>query len=177
MRVIFLRHGESEYNVKGLINQNPKVLVALTTRGRKQAKEVAKKLNDLGFDAIFISEFPRTKQTAEIINKKRGLSIIVDKKLNEVRVGHEGETSKESGFYSIRDFFTYNEKGFETWKEFKTRIKSFFGELKKSNYESVLVVAHEWIVTVANAIVNNLTDEEMLASGKIGNCEFVELEI
>ena len=96
MKVHFMRHGESEYNVKGLLNQDPKIKVHLTSKGKKQAENAAKKLRKINFDAIFVSEFVRTQETAKIINQGRGTPSFVDKRINEPKTGFEGKSSKES---------------------------------------------------------------------------------
>ncbi|MBU1987926.1 MAG: histidine phosphatase family protein, partial [Nanoarchaeota archaeon] len=64
MEIYFMRHGESEYNVKKLINFDPSVPVHLTENGKKQAEEAAGELKHIRFDAICSSEFPRARETA-----------------------------------------------------------------------------------------------------------------
>jgi len=83
MKVIFIRHGQTDYNVKGLINGDKNVIVHLTAKGRKQVVVAAKKLAAIPFDVIYRSEFIRAKETTEILNSVRDIPVIVDKRVNE----------------------------------------------------------------------------------------------
>jgi coenzyme F420-reducing hydrogenase alpha subunit len=49
MKVVFVRHGESEANVADFINDDPKRIVNLTERGREQAVTVAETLRSMAF--------------------------------------------------------------------------------------------------------------------------------
>ena len=44
MKIILVRHGESEGNVKNEINDDPNRIVNLTARGRQQAEAAAERL-------------------------------------------------------------------------------------------------------------------------------------
>ena len=66
-----MRHAESEYNVKSFISQDPNIKVGITEKGRKQALEAGRKLRDLDFDIIFVSDFLRTQETARIVKGDR----------------------------------------------------------------------------------------------------------
>ena len=67
MIVYFVRHGESEGNLK-LTHQGPDT--PLTEYGLKQASIVAKRLKKLSVDFIYSSTYLRTRQTADIISKE-----------------------------------------------------------------------------------------------------------
>ncbi len=66
-----------------------------------QANDTAHMLRNSSFDVIFCSPLKRAKQTAEIINKNRGLIIIYDDRLRERNYGEFEGTNKSS--------FDYNE--------------------------------------------------------------------
>jgi broad specificity phosphatase PhoE len=176
MKVYFLRHGESTYNVKGLINQDKNIPVHLTSKGKKQASEVGRKLFGVGFDAIYRSEFLRAKETAEIASRNWKVPVFVDERLNEAKVGFEGESAEEFRLDSLHDFYKFKVKGQESWLDVKKRIKSFMKDLKKEKYKTVLVVSHQWPVEIAYEIVNKISDKAAREK-YIGNCEFYELEI
>ncbi len=176
MKVIFLRHGESEYNAKGLINQDPGIKIHLTFKGKKQSEEVAKKFEGIRFDVIFVSEFSRTKETAEIINRHYNVPVLVDSRLNEARVGFEGKTDAEYKLATSRDPFNFKLLGKESWQDLKKRVKNFLQDLKKENYNCVLIVSHQWTTRVANQIINKFSDKEAYAL-PLKNCDFFEFEI
>ena len=72
MNVYFVRHGESEGNFKKTHQGSD---VALSEKGKKQARLVAERLKGIGIDVIYASPFRRTRQTAETIAKELDLPI------------------------------------------------------------------------------------------------------
>lgn len=116
MRLILVRHAESEANAKG-INQGQKIDTSLSDLGKKQANQVAQRLKEEKIDLIYSSDLKRAKETAEQINKFHKLKIIYDERLRE------------------KD---HPEESIET---FVARLLSFFNEIKNIN-KNILVVAH-----------------------------------
>ena len=92
MKFYFIRHGQSNYNVKNLCNDDPKKRVYLTALGKKQAENARERLKNENIEVIYISELPRTKQTAHIINKSHKVPIKVDARINERKTGFEGRS-------------------------------------------------------------------------------------
>lgn len=80
--IYVVRHGQAELNAKrtigGTFEPNP-----LTGKGKKQALELAKKLENIQIDKIYSSDLSRAKQTAEIIASKKGLAIEINELLRE----------------------------------------------------------------------------------------------
>jgi broad specificity phosphatase PhoE len=163
MRLYLLRHGESEYNVKDLINTNPKIDVSLTKKGVKQAEKAAKKLKKIKFDVILVSEFLRAKQTAEIVNRSLNVRFEVEPMLNEINLGYEGRPDKDFLKAAGNNLLHFRGDGTESWQELKKRVGEFLTEIKKKDFENVLVVSHQWTIRVANGLANGLTDEEAYA--------------
>lgn len=79
-KIYFVRHGESEYNVKSLIQHHA---VDLTNDGLKQAEFVARRFKNIPIDIIVSSPMLRTQKTAEIISKKIGKKIVFEKSFEE----------------------------------------------------------------------------------------------
>ncbi|MBI2042896.1 histidine phosphatase family protein [Candidatus Pacearchaeota archaeon] len=67
MKIILVRHGESEHNAKTNLSRDSK----LTKKGEIQAKHLGMKLKKekIKIDAIYTSNLIRSKRTAEIISK------------------------------------------------------------------------------------------------------------
>ncbi len=80
MKVYFVRHGQSEYNV---LRKHHHQHVGLTKLGSMQAKTVARRLKKLSIDVILSSNFKRASQTAEIIAKE------LHRKVDHVELFHE----------------------------------------------------------------------------------------
>ncbi len=85
-RVIFIRHGESESNIYGIISDDYNRF-PLTERGREQAKWTSEQLRGLRFDGIISSPILRAFQTAEIIGEAVGIEPIIDERAKESSFG------------------------------------------------------------------------------------------
>ncbi len=173
MKIYFMRHGESEYNVNRLVNGNVKVKVPLTELGIEQAREAGKKLANKKIEVIFASPFLRTLQTAEAVNRYLNVKIIVDKRLREINFGFEGKNVEEYREMRRRsDIVTvkFRLMGKESFLDVKKRAKSFIAWLKKQDYENVLIVGHEIIVQSAFAILGKMSDEKAFSTS-VKNCE------
>ncbi|PIN74083.1 histidine phosphatase family protein [Candidatus Woesearchaeota archaeon CG10_big_fil_rev_8_21_14_0_10_45_16] len=68
MRLIITRHGETEENVKGIL-QGQLLPGKLTERGKEQARKVAARFKDEKIDAIYTSDLARAIDTAREIAK------------------------------------------------------------------------------------------------------------
>ncbi len=178
MKLYVTRHGETNYNVLGLHNADPKVDVHLTEEGIKQAKELALKLSDTNFDIIYVSELPRTHQTASYINENRDLPVIVDKRLNDVNRGFEGESVAE--YHKLRDAakdpFAYKEPGKESSEDVYERTKDFLRDLQNSSYDKVLIITSMHNFRHFQSIIDGLDPRASLKK-HINNSEVLIREI
>jgi broad specificity phosphatase PhoE len=84
---ILSRHGESDGSVRGLVNGDPRAAVALTPAGEEQALALGRELEGEPLDLCVVSEFPRTRQTAELALDGRTVRIEVWPELNDPRYG------------------------------------------------------------------------------------------
>lgn len=176
MKIYFIRHGQSEYNVNRLINQNPKIKVNLTKKGVKQALLAGERFSKTNFDVIFSSEFLRTHETAKLIKGNRKAEIIFDKRISEIRLGFEGLPVEIYNAQAVRDLLNFRIKGKESWIDVKKRAADFVDFLKGESYDNVLVVTHEVVVQCALSIFGKLSNIEA-RTRKIKNCEFFEFEL
>jgi probable phosphoglycerate mutase len=96
-RLICARHGESEFNVKGLINSNPTIRNSpLTETGREQARLLGLRLADEPIDLCVTSEIQRAVETAEIALESRGITWLELALLNDPPAGvFEGRPVEE----------------------------------------------------------------------------------
>jgi broad specificity phosphatase PhoE len=87
LTVCFVRHGESEANVRGIFANRVNQPFALTDAGIDQARELADRLRELGAGHVYASPLPRARQTAELIGTALGIPVKVDDALREYDVG------------------------------------------------------------------------------------------
>ena len=82
-RAIFVRHGESEYSARALVNGDPSVAVGLTEEGREQARQLSERLESEPIDLCVVTEFGRTRETADLALNGREVPRIVLRELND----------------------------------------------------------------------------------------------
>ncbi|MBM3231270.1 class I tRNA ligase family protein [Candidatus Peregrinibacteria bacterium] len=155
-KVTTLRHAESEGNLIP-IYQGKLPGTDLTKKGKDQAKAAADYLSaDLcPLTTIYCSPLARAKQTAEIIAKKTGATIVVDERLREVDFGeYEGKTVDFSDLSFLKarrqhkietgkPESIYHFPGMESWESVQQRVGSLLKEvLPKHRSEHILIVSH-----------------------------------
>lgn len=138
-----VRHGESEGNAARIFTGQTDS--PLTARGREQAEAVADELAKVNFDRIVSSDLSRTRDTAEVIAKRRGMLVEVMPELREIDVGDRtGKTFDET-----RGLPSWNDDGFVSWPRGETLdqvLARTLGAIERLVRESpgktVLVVGH-----------------------------------
>jgi broad specificity phosphatase PhoE len=124
MRILFVRHGESEHNV----GKSKDYDSLLTSRGRKQAAALGRRLKKEKISVIYTSNLKRTKETGKIVSKMIGVPIKANfEELNE---------------YSPRVILNFLGRFSEVGR--RRKLKKWVRELKKRREkdETVLIVAH-----------------------------------
>jgi broad specificity phosphatase PhoE len=93
---ILARHAESEFSVRGLVNGDPTTERGLTEAGREQAAALGTLIRDDPIDLCAVTEFARTKETADIALAGREVPRLVVPELNDIRFGSfEGGSFEE----------------------------------------------------------------------------------
>jgi 2,3-bisphosphoglycerate-dependent phosphoglycerate mutase len=83
--VIIVRHGETEWNIKGI--RQGHLDSRLTAKGVAQAKALAARLGREKFTALYSSDLGRAIETAQEIASVTGHEIIADARLRERNLG------------------------------------------------------------------------------------------
>ena len=145
MRLILVRHGQTDENTKGII-QDPEV--ALDEKGRLQAGLVAKKLQSEKINLAYISDFKRTTDTAaEILKFHPETKEIFTPELREkdagVFVGRPQEDQKRARETSGQTFYDFRPEGGESLVDLQKRIVAFYEKINRSHQnDTVLFVTH-----------------------------------
>jgi alpha-ribazole phosphatase len=84
---ILVRHAESEFSVRAAVSSDPAVSCPLTPRGEEQARALGSELADEPVDVCLVTEFERTRRTAELALAGRDVPIVVVPDLNDPRAG------------------------------------------------------------------------------------------
>ena len=174
-RYFLLRHGETIHQTekKGTIypyywpERKP---IPLTKKGEKKVRAVAKKLKKETIDAIYASDFFRTRQTAEIIVKELGLQIHYDKRIREINFGiYRGRLKKEllHDFPDGIDKFPLRPKEGESWNDVKKRMSNFIRDIeRKYRNKTLLIISHGDPLWLLIGMLKGLSNEEMLKRKK-----------
>jgi probable phosphoglycerate mutase len=177
MNVYCMRHGESEYNVLGLCNDDPRREVRLTEQGRRQAQAAADALKDVPIERVYCSELPRTRETAEIVNRHHCVPIDIRSAINDIRSGCDGEPVEHYFRAIAHDPLHARSGDGESLMDHKRRILGFLDWLKRQeSLDTVLVVAHEETLRVFAAHARGLDDEAMRGL-TFGNCQVLSFEL
>lgn len=181
MKVIFLRHGQTNYNVKAICNSKPNPKVRLTALGRKQAEVAAQILKKEKIDLIITSALFRTMQTARVVNRFHHAPVQHDNRINDRSTGYENKSV--SFFYEWREKqkkpWSARPRGGESYQDLKKRLASFLKDLGKEPYKTVLVVSHLPVLAAAYAYFKNLSDDKTAfwTEKEIPNCKIMRFNL
>jgi probable phosphoglycerate mutase len=157
-RAILVRHGESEFSARGLLNGDPTVPCALTAAGREQARTLGRTLAREPLDLCIVSEFERVVETARTALDRDELDTIVVPELNDPRYGcFEGEPI--DGYRAWAAAASSSDPapgGGESRRDILARYARAFGLVLARPEERILVVAHSLPIAVVLAAVAGL---------------------
>ena len=178
-KVIFLRHGETDYN-KDINKKGAKIKYDinyldghLNLNGKRQAEKASLLFKNLDIEAIYVSPLYRTLESASIIfknhPKKSNLKLIVHPLLSEVISGMNNFTDdieiKKNLFNEKSDVkvdWSIFDEEFKTKEEQNFYYLNYVNSLPKENYDNI-----------KNKMYNSLKDNKMKESiselGKIIN--------
>lgn len=154
MKIILVRHGESEGNISHLV-QGAMSKSNLTSVGREQTSKLAERLATTKIDLAFVSPLDRARQTAEIIlknhsNTKIEFSDQLKEKDAGVFAGRPGSDFIEAWQASGLDYGEFQPEDGESWYQSGERVVGFVKGLidqYKDSDNTILVVGHGSIFT------------------------------
>jgi alpha-ribazole phosphatase len=176
MKLYCLRHGETWYNRLELCNDDPGRDVRLTPEGIRQAEAAAERLKTVSFERIITSELPRTRQTADIINRHHHAPVESHPAINDIRSGFESRPVAEYFAATGHDRLHVRVNGGESLLDYKRRVSGFIDWLAVQPEETLLVVAHEETLRVFTVCFRALPDAALLEL-HYGNCELIEFTL
>ena len=148
-RLLLVRHGESLWNRESRIQGHSDS--ALSDLGRRQAERLGQRLAREPISAAYASDLSRAFDTAVIALSGRGIEVVPEPALREVRLGvWEGLLSAEveARYPGMREWF-YSDPadravpGGETMREVQTRAHAAIERIvAKHPDETVLIATH-----------------------------------
>jgi len=134
----FLRHGETDYNAKGL--SQGALDISLNETGRAQAKAAAPLLAGRGIVNILSSPMIRTRETTAIVNETLNLPVTFEPALREVIFGGMEGKPLSPWFADWMDG-SFTPEGAESFAELTARVGDVLGRILHLP-GPVLIVAH-----------------------------------
>ena len=180
---VLVRHGESEWNVKGVWTGWTDV--DLSPKGREEAKAAGEALTDIQFDLAYTSTLKRAKNTFLEIQKTTGQLAIPTTEsaaLNERNYGdltgkNKWEVKEQVGeeeFQKIRRSWDYPPPNGESLKMVYERVVPYYEtEIlpKLKDGKNIIIAAHGNSLRALIKHLDNITDEDIpnleLATGGI----------
>ncbi|MCL4366791.1 histidine phosphatase family protein [Patescibacteria group bacterium] len=182
MHIYLIRHGQDTDNALGLLNGRRDN--DLTKLGVEQIKQATKQLQDKQISVILTSPLKRTVQTAQIINQQlKANQLLINNDLIERDfgglAGHpESDIAQFTNNVIItsENIYMLDGPGVESFLSVYQRAKNVI-QLAQTQYaqNNVLLVAHNDIGKMLQAVVNQQTWEQALQTPVIQNGEIVKL--
>jgi broad specificity phosphatase PhoE len=207
-RLWIVRHGESAGNVardaahasgaERIELSARDVDIPLSPRGEEQARSLgdwfARQAADARPDVLLASPYARAQATAALFREAGGagadVAIALDERLREKEFGIlDGLTVSgiaalhpdQAEFRRLLGKFYHRPPGGESWCDVIFRLRSLLDTIALHHAgRRVMIVAHQVVVLCLRYVIENLTEEEILAidrEGDVANCSVTEYRL
>lgn len=162
--ICLVRHGRSEWNIKGLVQGRTDI--ELSDEGREQAKIVGQYIKSGSWKYIVSSPLKRAKETAVIISNQINISEIID--MPELIERDWGEATGLNWEENRKRFTDENIPGLEKWEDLQIRGVSALKRIVEMYPDKkVIAVSHGALI---RAILEKISNgQTKLGIGKINN--------
>ena len=174
MKLYIIRHAETEYNKKGII-QGSEVDSDINDIGESQANSFYEYYKDINFDKIYVSDLKRTFQTIRRFTQN-GLSYEKLKEFNEISWGvNQGKSDDLEDYARLIDTWLAGnldnkfEEG-ESPNEMSVRLVKGFNKILDDDYDTVLLCIHGRALRIllSKIIDNDLTKMDKYVHSNTG---------
>lgn len=175
MKIIFVRHGETDTNIRAVAGEEIVDDDApLNAKGKSQAENVANELKDETVDVIFTSPKRRAIETADEIARFHNVPVI---KMDDLRERDCGPITRELWHAMFNFDNKIDDEGIESITDFFQRVYGTIEKIKASGYKNVVVVSHGGVSHAFRAYANHSDWKGNMRTGHLGNCEYMVLTI
>ncbi len=183
MKLYFIRHGQTDWNLKGMIQGS--IDTELNETGIKQAEELCSKIISSGirFSKIYTSRQKRALKTAQIISNAVSVEYIPIDGLEEVNLGDwEGLSWKQVEERYPADYEDwYNNRRYtkvhngESYQDMLERVLKALNIIIENNNEDVAIVTHNAVIMCLQCYVTD-TPFEKMGRFKAGNANITIID-
>lgn len=178
MRLILVRHGQSEANASGIVQG--RLDFGLSELGALQARLTAERLKDEAVDRILTSPLKRAADTARVIAEIKGMLAEPEPALMEYDIGAaSGLTGPEirERYPEVTSAFAYGRRpafpGEEGRDAFAARLGALLATIEPAN-QTVVAVAHGGVVSALCQLIMGL-DLNRPGMFNVANCSLTEI--
>lgn len=154
--ILLARHGESDWNRtkrwQGFADR------PLTDLGRRQAMELAARLEETELDAVYSSDLQRARETAEIVARNKSLNVQTVRDLREVDVGSWSGLTRAEAEARYPEAYARWLQGEEGWSDGETYdqlgervVRAIQRIAREHDGQRVLIVAHGGTIRAIHA--------------------------
>ena len=174
MKLYIIRHAETEYNRKGII-QGSEVDSDINDVGESQANSFYEYYKNINFDKIYVSDLKRTFQTIRRFTEN-GSSYEKLKEFNEISWGiNQGKSDDLEDYAKLIDTWLAGnldnkfEEG-ESPNEMSVRLVKGFNKVLDDNHDTVLLCIHGRALRIllSKIIDNDLTKMDKYVHSNTG---------
>ena len=174
MKLYIIRHAETEYNKKGII-QGSEVDSDINDVGESQANSFYEYYKNINFDKIYVSDLKRTFQTIRRFTEK-GSSYEKLKEFNEISWGvNQGKSDDLEDYAELIDTWLAGnldnkfEEG-ESPNEMSVRLVKGFNKVLDDDHDTVLLCIHGRALRIllSKIIDNDLTKMDKYVHSNTG---------
>ncbi|WP_299805275.1 histidine phosphatase family protein [uncultured Shewanella sp.] len=182
MKILFCRHGETQWNKLGKLQGH--LDSELTAEGVQQAKQLGHHLVPFRPELIISSDLGRAISTAELVNEHLNVPIKLNALLRERCFGElQGLLRQEElnpqlwQAYDAR--FNANHiaiKNAESATAVLARVERFFASIESLGVNTLVVIGHgEWLRVLQNVAIGHApwSEQQQVPA----NCEYFELAL
>lgn len=183
MKIFLIRHGQTDWNLKGKIQGSCDI--DLNETGILQAKELSEKIleSNYKFPIIYTSPQKRALTTAQILSETTGVEYVPLKGLEEINLGGwEGlswaevkeKFPKEYEEWYKNRRYTKPPKG-ESYQDMLERVLAALQSISTDERENIAIVTHSAVIMCILCYITNTPFDEM-TKFKADNTIIIEID-
>ena len=184
MKIILMRHGQTDYNLAG-VYMGRRLDASINETGKVQMEQTIPELQSLKPEVIISSPMKRTRESAEIIGNALEIPIEFDDRITEIDIGSLSGKSK-AGASSLMNLsleaaiqqyrmgqYDYSPFGGESAKDILERTERFLKGLKQRKEKCIVIMSHGGLVRSLHRVI---TGNVSLVDKGIANAALIVLE-
>lgn len=167
MRLLFIRHGQTDTNILGLTHYTHD-FSGLSEEGKQQAKNLASVCKAQKIEKLFSSPAKRALETTQWINEKLNVATSVLPDLTERRWGKWAgrpwaDIHQALSAMTIEQRYTFIPPDGESWQQMEARLRNVLSNLVSQSLDRLAVITHGGVLSGLMHVIQPLSKEQTIA--------------